>query len=413
LNPNNPAALIAKAENIRGQLLKFTAAREQGESEGALISKGDTISQLPEAEGGSIQQPKGERDALRREIRHLAVRALTNDPLNAKAYRLLAETTDDPDHVRILMREAAKRSRHESIAQFWLLNDSTYQKDYGSALGYADLLLRTRPDLSPYVFAYLAFIAEDPAGFPLLVEKLAEGPTWRVAFFDALPRNAKQTDTPLRLMIALRGSAKPIVTKEIAPYLNALISRNLVDAAYNAWLQFLPKSELDGLGLLTHANFEQDPSGLAFDWQIGRGVNAISEFVPVGSDGERALHVSFGTGRVQFPEVSQNVLLPAGRYRLEGKLRGWINAKRGLRWRLSCASGSRPVLGETDMLMGQSEQWRIFSLEADVPQTEECRGQILRFFHDSRSASEELITGEAWVAGLRLERIPDAAPVVQ
>ncbi|MBJ7532844.1 hypothetical protein JDN40_01765 [Rhodomicrobium vannielii ATCC 17100] len=413
LNPNNPVALVAKAEDIREQLLVLTGGAGSGESQGDTASKGDTIAHLPEAEDAGIQEPGSERDALRRKIGRLAVRALANDPLNAKAYRLLAETTDDPDLVRILMREAVKRSRHETVAQFWLLNDSAYQKDFGSALDHADILLRTRPDLSPYVFAYLTAIAEDPAGFSLIVQELAKGPGWRPAFFVALPRSARQTDTHLKLMTALRGSAQPIGNSEIAPYLNALIAKNLIDAAYNAWLQFLPKDELDTLGLLTHANFERDPSGLAFDWQIGRGVNAISEFVPVGPEGERALHVAFGTGRVKFPEVRQTVLLPPGRYRLEGKLRGWITANRGLRWQLTCASGSRRVLGETDMLIGRSQQWRIFALEADVPQTEECRGQILRFFHDSRSASEELISGEAWVAGLRLERIPDPSAVVQ
>ncbi len=413
LNPNNPAALLAKADLVRERLLKLAGIRDQASESQDDVATTNTIAQLPEAKAGSDQRPLGERDALRREIRHLAVRALANDPLNAKAYRLLAETADGPDLVRVLMQEAVKRSRRESTALFWLLNDSTYQKDFKSAVGHADMLLRTRPELSPYVLTYLALIAEDRDGLPLLVQALSKGPSWRASFFEALPRNVKQLDTPLKLMMALKGSAKPCVNKEIAPYLNALIAKNLVDAAYNAWLQFLPASELDTLGLLTHANFEQDPSGLAFDWQIARGVNAISEFVPIGSEGERALHVSFGTGRVQFPEVSQIVVLSPGRYRLEGKLRGWITAKRGLRWQISCASGSKRVLGETDMLMGQSQQWRIFTLEADVPQNEECRGQILRLFHNSRSASEELISGEAWVAGLRLERIPDRSAAVE
>ncbi len=61
------------------------------------------------------------------------------------------------------------------------------------------------------------------------------------------------------------------------------------------------------------------------------------------------------------------------------------------------------------MLLGQSLQWRIFSLEADVAQFEECRGQTLRLFHDSRSASEELLHGEVWFSDLHLERISNTA----
>ena len=354
----------------------------------------------------------GEIDGLRNEIRSLAIQAIANDPLNAEAFRLLGETTDSPNSVRVLMQEVLKRSRRHSIALLWLLNDRYYHKDFGAAVDHANMLLRTHSELAVYAFNYLALIAEDPEGRPLLVQELARAPAWRASFFAALPPQVKQSDTPLKLMIALKESGKHPSNKELAPYLNFLISRNSIEAAYNAWLQFLPKAELDTLGLLTHPNFEQDPTGLAFDWQIARGLNSVAEFLSLGTQSERSLHVSFGGGRVQFPEVSQVVLLPAGKYRLEGKLRGSIIAKRGLRWQLRCTSGSR-ILGETDMLMGQSPQWRTFRLEAVVPQTDDCRGQTLRLFHDSRSASEELISGEAWFSGLHLERIAEPNLVAQ
>jgi hypothetical protein len=217
-------------------------------------------------------------------------------------------------------------------------------------------------------------------------------------------------DTPLVLMTALEELGKPASQEEIDPYLRFLIGKDRADLAYNAWLRFLPRPQLANVGLLTNANFESAPSGLPFDWQIGSGVNAITEIVPLpGNSTKHALHVSLGDGRVQFPEVSQVVLLGPGRYRLEGELKGEISGKRGLRWQIRCASGARRVLGETEMLLGQSQQWRIFSLEAEVSQFEECRGQTLRLFHDSRSASEELLHGEVWFSDLHLERISSTA----
>ena len=84
--------------------------------------------------------------------------------------------------------------------------------------------------------------------------------------------------------------------------------------------------------------------------------------LPHGAGGEHLLHVSFGSGRVKFPEVSQVLYLPPGRYRLEGKLRGRIVAKRGLRWQLLCAAGARRPLAETDMFMGEMQNWRDFAL---------------------------------------------------
>ena len=412
LNPNNPAALIAKAEMVRAQLLKAQGAFEQAKLPEDGLPKSDTIAYLPEAEAGSVPDPAERITGLRTEIRRLAVRTIANDPLNTQAFRLLAEATDRPEGVSMLMQEALKRSRRNAIALLWLLNDSAYHKDFRAALDHADVLFRTHPELSPFVLNYLALIAEEPEGSPLLVQALAKTPAWRASFFEDLPRHIKQPSSPLTLLMALKESGAPPANKELAPYLNYLVNQNIIDVAYNAWLQFLPETELGTLGLITHPNFETDPSGLPFDWQIARGLNSAAEFVALG-EGERAFHVSFGIGRVQFPEVSQVVLLAPGKYRLEGKLRGSIIAKRGLRWQFRCASGARRSLEETEMLLGLSQEWRVFSLEVEIPRAEDCQGQTLRLFHDSRSASEEFISGEVWFTGLRLERVSEAEVMKQ
>ena len=406
LNPNNPQALIAKAEKVHAQLLAATGGQtESGLATGDANDNTVNASATPEGEG--------EIARLRKEVRRLAVKAIANDPLDAEAFRLLAETSDNSNDVRILMQETLKRSRRHLTALLWLLNDSYYHKDFKAALNDADLLLRTNPEVSATAFSYLTLIAEAPAGRPLLVQELTKVPAWRKSFFDALPQNVKDPNVPLELMMALQESGQPPTDKELAPYLTFLINKNSVEAAHNVWLLFLPKAERNSLGLLTHPNFEQDPSGLVFDWQIARGINALAEFLPLDGQMERGLHISFGTGRVQFPEVSQVIRLTPGRYHLEGRLRGSITAKRGLRWQVRCLSGSHRILGETDMLMGRSEDWRIFSLEADVPEAEDCRGQTLRLFHHSRSASEELISGEAWFTGLHLERVAEATVAMQ
>jgi hypothetical protein len=408
LNPDNPAALMVKAEQIRQRVLKLPGVLEQGGSQETRVpAKQDTIVHLPEAKAASAAEPWVERDALRSEVRRLATRTIAADPLNAKAYRLLAEMTGTREQIRMLMWEAVKRSRREAIAQFWLLIDSTYQKKFGAAIDHADILLRTRPELSDYILGYLASIADDEEGRALLTQELAKGPAWRPTFFATLPKNAKHHNTPLKVMMALKESGKPVTDNELAPYLTALIEKNLIDYAYNIWLQLLPETELGRLGLITHPNFEHEPTGIPFDWQVARGVNSIAEFVAFGSE-EHALHVTFGSGRTQFPEVKQVVFLASGKYHLEGRIRGTVIAKRGLRWELRCANGSRALLGETEMLVGQSYHWRTFSFELEVPKAEDCRGQTLRLFHDSRSASEEIISGEVWFTGLHFERVSDS-----
>lgn len=410
LNPNNSRALIAKAESLRMALLSsITVERGQSEETAA-----HTIARLPKAQDvpGEETATPSTRQLLRSQIRELASRAIVNDPLNATAYRLLAEVTDAPDRVRNLMQEAVKRSRRESIALFWLLNDSYSRKDWPAAIDNADILLRISPDIAKYVMSYLAAASHDPEGRVLLAEKLAAGPSWRRDFLRSFNELFDKDQTALAVIAELKKTKRPASTQEIGIYINHLVWTNATDVAYNLWLQTLPPERLSTLGLLTNAGFETDPGNFVlFDWFVGLGQNSVAEFVPSGlPGGQRLFHVSFGEGRIKFPEVAQVLILPPGRYRLEGRLRGSIISKRGLRWQLSCYPLNETVLGELEMLVGRSEQWRVFTLEAEVPQSRECKGQLLRLFHDSRSASEEFISGEAWFGGLRLEHVAVQTP---
>ena len=191
------------------------------------------------------------------------------------------------------MQKALQRSRRESVAAFWLLNDSFTRRDYKSALDYGDIVLRTRSRLGMRVFDYFAVIAEDVQGRELLTRQLVNEPVWRTDFFQALPGKAKKPETPLGLMTALQELGKPVTQKEIEPYLNFLISKDRMELAYNTWLQFLPKADLENIGLLTNASFEREPSGLPFDWRLGKGKNALAEIVPLGEGGtNHVLHIA-------------------------------------------------------------------------------------------------------------------------
>jgi hypothetical protein len=415
LDSRNPAALIAKARQLRERLLVLVSIARQAKSDAGTGQRANSMANLPEAEGSrSPQQPQGEREALQREIKELATRAVASDPLNAEAYRLLAEAAETPDQERKLMEQAVSLSRRETTALFWLLNDRFYHRDFEMALNHAAILLKTHEELSDYVLRYVAAIAEDEQGLPLVAERLAAKPAWRKVFFAALPRYFRSGDKPIKLIKALIERGSPVSAKETTPYLDALAGKQLIDVAYNAWLQTLAPSELDASGLLTNGNFEHEPSGVPFDWRISEGRNAIAEVVPLaGGVKDRALHVSFGTGRVKFPEVKQIVVLGPGRYRFEGRLRGEIASKRGLRWQMTCATGANRILGETEMLMGEAREWRVFQFDAEVPKNAECTGQVLRLFHDSRSPSEEFITGEIWFGTLKLAAIPNPEAAVR
>ncbi len=402
LSPGNPAALVSKAEALRERLLAQTISAL--EAQAAEETKG-AASTEPALAANPSPGSAAEKTALRDEIRDLANRAIASEPLNATAFRLLAEVTDDSARVRTLMQAAVARSRREAMAQFWLLLDGLSRRDPGTAIRHADMLLKTRPSLSSYVISYLGQMAGDTRGRKLLIEELAKGPKWRLAFFSSLPRLVTQPTIPAELITALRETGQPVSDQELAPYLNHLLQTNHAELAYDTWLQGLSGDQLASAGLLNNAAFGHQLTGLPFDWQIARGKNAIVEVVPLpGQGSQKGIHVSFGNGRITFPDLGQVVHLPPGRYRFSTRIRGKIVAKRGLRWQAKCI-GAAAAIGETDLIRGDFQDWTDTAFELEVPDRADCRAQRLRLFHDARSSSEQLISGEAWLDGLRLERL--------
>ena len=133
---------------------------------------------------------------------------------------------------------------------FLAAEHSYYRKDFKATLHYSDILLRARPELGTYIYSYLSLLASEPEGRSLLVDKLGSEPAWRNQFFQVFPRTSKDADAPLLVMTALRDAGKPVSDKELAPYLNFLINTNRIDAAYNAWLQFLTAPSLSGSNCL-------------------------------------------------------------------------------------------------------------------------------------------------------------------
>lgn len=412
LDPSNPVGLLQQAEELSSELINLVGKEQTdgsvrpsdpaAESQEGSRDKGGTgrLEMLRPATDG--KQPAGEREAYIRRIRSLAIRVIENDPLNAAAFRLLAEVTDDVETSRNLMLEAMKRSRRESSALFWLLDESFTHEEYAEALSYADILLRTQPDLAPFVSRYLGEIFSDQNGRKSLLAVLAKSPELRRILLTALAQG--KADLPIEFMIDLKAAGSPPTTAELKLYLASLIANRSVSEAYQAWVKLSSHNPTEARKLLRNAGFNRKPSGLPFDWRTGRARNAVVEFVPRkgASKNDRSLHIVFSAGRVSNLRVQQTLALPPGHYVFSGKVLGSITGNRGLRWQMHCHREGRVNLGQTDMLLGVFNAWQNFSVEFSVPEGPACDGQILRLLHDARSASEQFISGEAWFDDLQL-----------
>ena len=245
-------------------------------------------------------------------IRSLAEQTLLNEPLNARAFRILGQLSDrnaDKDQTRTLMQAAVRRSLRESLAVYWMMQDSYAKKDYGAALRYADVLLRTRPQHLIHVMPMLGQMAETEPATDQLKRLLANNPSWRPQFFAQFPDAITDARTPLNFLLTLRNSTNPPSNAELSSYVNFLIRHGFYDLAYYTWLQFLPVEQLSKVGRLFNGGFETETSGLPFDWTFGPGKNSVTKIV-ARPGGEHALFMQFGPGRVEFPGVKQLIVLP-------------------------------------------------------------------------------------------------------
>jgi hypothetical protein len=343
------------------------------------------------------------------QVRAWAELALLNEPLNARALRILGQLADGEDDERAtqLMEAAAHRSIRESRAVHWLMQKSLEKEDYILAIYYADVLLRTRRRLAEQVMPTLAQMAENKEASGELKMVLAKNPPWRAHFFSTLLNSMSDARTPLDLLLSIKGTPAPPSASELYGYLNFLIGHKFYELAHYAWLQFLPPEQLSSAGLLFNGSFETLPSGMPFDWLIAHGPGVTIDIAArPDQDGQRALFMEFGYGRVEFGRVTQMIMLAPGAYRLTGKYKGQITGRRGLEWRISCAGGA--PLGKSPMVTGGTPQWKAFEFSFTVPDAD-CRAQHLRLELAARSASEQLVSGALWYDELRISRSAESA----
>jgi len=414
LQPTNSTALLNLAQekiNLHPDLSTLEANDAPLVKQEISIAKG--VQSLPETERATENAAASLPVSDAAEIRTFAERALLNDPLNARAFRILGELSKNSSGVEQtepLMQASARRSLFETLAVYWVMRKNYQDGDYRSAIRYAEALLRSQPQLPQLSLPLLGKIAETPEASGELKQMLAANPKWRSQFFTSLPGNISDARTPLDVLLSLKDTASPPTTAELNPYLQFLTAHEFYDLAYYTWLQFLPQDQLSRVGNLFNGNFETSPSGLPFDWTftIGSGVTAeMASRADRGAD--HGLFLEFGAGRAGDLKMTQLVMLPPGEYKLRGSYKADIVSQRGLQWRVVCANKTNSVLGESATVMGAESGWKDFDFGFAVPDSQ-CPAQSVDLRFDARSASEQFVSGSVWFDDLQIVREPIANP---
>ncbi len=345
-------------------------------------------------------------------VADLARRAVVADPLAESALHLLAAVADlkgKGERADALMRLADERSRRDAGAQLWLFARRIADRHFDAALGHADAVLRTRPDLATRLWPPLTALAADGAARPALVAALAADPPWRDRFLSELPRRAPSAPVTYAVLAGLQATRSPPRAAELRPYLAQLVAGGDFELAFLAWLHFLPPQRAAALPYVYNGDFELPLTGLPFDWMIAPVKGAATDIVATGRpDRGKALRVVFADRRVAYRQVSKLLVLPPGRYQLTGLVAAddLVN-RRGIGWRVFCAQGDRRSLGETGPVAG-TFGWRPFAASFAIPSTG-CRAQWLRLELAARIAVEQRVSGAVWFDHLAIRRLDTAA----
>ncbi|WP_407166030.1 tetratricopeptide repeat protein [Bradyrhizobium sp. ORS 111] len=346
-------------------------------------------------------------DADVSQVERLSSEALVLAPTATEPIRLLAlasERRGNAARAEQWMRLAEKRARRNPLIEGWLFDRLFARGDFSGALERADAVLRSSPPrLRDRVRATLIRIAADARVIPALAEVLSAAPPWRSRFLATFLADPTHLDLSEALLKRMAARSHPPTPEELYPYLDALISRNQFERAYQTWLDFMAPGDVDQIPYVYNGRFEHPVRRSPFDWILTREalVDATVADGPPPASG-KVLRIEFVEGRIAQPIATKLLMLPPGTFLLSSRVmaQSLIN-ERGLRWTLSCASGEGGVLASTDRVSGTTP-WRILDARFEVPQA--CEAQWLRLEIAARVALEQQIRGVIWFGDISVKR---------
>lgn len=341
--------------------------------------------------------------------RELGRRALIADPLLQGSLLLLSEIAakqGDTTRSQALLRLAAARSLRDVASQSKLVDLLIAQGDYARAFDKADMLLRTRGDISSAVMGFLASGAVDPRTWQALADFLARGPDWRGALFYDISVRYKDPAVGLRLLKAVAAKGATLTPGDFGPVVNQLFAMGRPDKAYIAWLGLLPADQRAKAAFVFDGDFTLPPANLPFEWVAQSSPGAsVARVEGAGPENKPVLRLEFVGAGVPYLSVKQTLYLAPGAYRLAAEAMAEdLRAPEGIGigWRVSCFGGKAQTLVETTPLR-DSQSW--FSIGADfVVPPKDCDLQTLQLILNPESSVVPTASGTVAFSGIKVTR---------
>ncbi len=341
------------------------------------------------------------------EAESLARRSLQAHPLQSRPYRLLgqvAQAKGDEGRAYALYRIAARRSPRDVTTRTWLFNHHLASDQADAAMGDLDALLSAHPRMLPVLSATISGVATRPELQPAFVAALQKSPPWRADVLGFVVGQAPDMDGVARLMQRLRATPNGLDASVASAWVERLIGERRYSHAYVNWVAGLDPDAQLRIGNVYNGEFELPLSNTGFNWRMDPVPGAHMDVLAVPGGQGKALRLAFDDQRVAFRHLGQLLVLPAGKYRLEGLVQmDELRTGPGLSWFLSCAEDQR-TLAKSESFRGNGP-WRSFSTDFEIP-AQTCNGQWLRLQLPTAISSEQRISGSIWLDGLRIGRQP-------
>jgi tetratricopeptide (TPR) repeat protein len=282
-----------------------------------------------------------------RAVELLARRAIENQPINAKALRILGYVADakgDTATAEKYVRMAAKLSRREPGAQLWLIEASARKGDVAQTLVHYDIALRTKPDTQTILFPRLVNAIEDREIRTALEPYIRTQNGWAQQFLYFANANSKNLPALVDLIVETGG----LVDEESAKsqelgLLGRLVSESYFADARRLYLQ-MPGAKPSRLASAAFDNSDRDARFGPMGWQLLEDPDAGGGFLGKTNDSQAMLSI-YANSATTRPVATKLLYLKPGKYLFSARL---ANLDRGdggfLRWQLRCpAIGGSPV----------------------------------------------------------------------
>lgn len=331
-----------------------------------------------------------------------ARRLLALEPLQGKAFRVLAEAADRQgrrDEAFGLYRIAERRAPRDVPTRAWLTQRYLERGEFANALAQVDRILRMAPKRARAIYPVIVQLAQDAKFADALAERLRENPPWRAGILGAL-RDPKtgNPEAAGRVMQALQDNGG-LSAEEYSRWLDSLMARGNWGEAYARWAGEVPK-ENGRLALVYNGDFAIAPSGTGFDWRRRRVPGVLLQFEQAAGTSGDAAYFRFLNRRVPSAGLEQPLLLSPGRYQLDVRMRAQaLRSELGLQWTISCV-GRGGVVARSEPIEG-SFAWRQSNTAFTIPASA-CQGQWLRLVNPVPAGAGQRVAGELWVDNVKV-----------